>query len=322
MNELESKICDIIGVQRCQFGCVLQELWSGYGAIRRAQLDDRSIIVKHIDISKSRANRRGWATEFAHLRKVNSYRVERHFYERFAISLGENCKVPTHLGTSQSDDATLLLLEDLDDSGFPFRMDRLSIEQIQPVLKWLACFHATFVNENPDGLWSTGTYWHLSTRPQEFEAMPDGPLKTAAHKIDDKLNSAQHQTFVHGDAKVANFCFPIITDSPSVAAVDFQYVGGGIGIKDVAYLVSSCMDQQELESNESQFLDLYFSELRLALSKKMAPTEINAIEREWRELYPYAWADFCRFLIGWSPGHWKLNDYSNKLTNLAIEELA
>ena len=34
---------------------------------------------------------------------------------------------------------------------------------------------------------------------------------------------------------------------------------------------------------------------------------------------PFAWADFHRFLKGWSPSHWKINDYSERITRGVIE---
>ena len=43
------------------------------------------------------------------------------------------------------------------------------------------------------------------------------------------------------------------------------------------------------------------------------------IETEWRPLYPVAWADFERFMLGWSPGHRKLTDYSDATTDRALE---
>ena len=45
---------------------------------------------------------------------------------------------------------------------------------------------------------------------------------------------------VHGDAKVDNFC----VGTGAVAAVDFQYVGGGVGVQDVVYLLASCLDAE------------------------------------------------------------------------------
>jgi hypothetical protein len=45
------------------------------------------------------------------------------------------------------------------------------------------------------------------------------------------------------------------------------------------------------------------------------------MEEEWRSLYPYAWTDFHRFLKGWSPGHWKINSYSERMAKQVILQL-
>ena len=47
----------------------------------------------------------------------------------------------------------------------------------------------------------------------------------------------------------------------------------------------------------------------------------KALENEWRPLYRVAWADFHRFLKGWSPGHWKINSYSERVTEEVIKNL-
>lgn len=172
----------------------------------------------------------------------------------------------------------------------------------------------------PEGLWPQGTYWHLDTRPDELEALDDALLKDAAHKIDRKLKECQHQTLVHGDAKLANFCFS--PDGNNVAAVDFQYVGGGCGMKDLAYFIGSCLTEEECEQLESRLLDTYFTSLKKALTVCKPAVNSNEVEAEWRELYPYAWTDFHRFLKGWSPGHWKLTSYSEKVAQDVIQQLA
>lgn len=101
-----------------------------------------------------------------------------------------------------------------------------------------------------------------------------------------------------------------------MAGVDFQYVGGGCGMKDVAYFVGSCLDEKASEKLESQILDTYFTYLQREL-----PEPIPALEAEWRSLYRVAWADFHRFLKGWSPGHWKINSYSERITQAVIKNL-
>lgn len=294
---------------------VVQSLWSGYGQIVRYFLaggEVSSIVVKHVRYPGERDHPYGWTSDLSHERKVESYRVEANWYQTYAQQCGDTCAVPQCLAVETSDDATMIVLEDLDALGFAGRRQHVEHREIEACLSWLAHFHARFLGERAAGLWPVGTYWHLATRPDEFAALEAGPLKDAAASIDECLNTTRFQTFVHGDAKLANFCFN--ADGTRAAAVDFQYVGGGCGMKDVAYFISSCLDEDESEAMADEILDRYFALLRVGLERAGKPVDFAALEADWRALYPVAWTDFTRFLRGWSPGHWKLHHYSNRLT--------
>ena len=173
------------------------------------------------------------------------------------------------------------------------------------------------------GLWPRGTYWHLDTRPDKLAATEDAKLREAAPAIDQRLGNATHRTLLHGDAKVANFCFPVEREGgrlQEVAAVDLQYVGGGVGVQDVAYFLGSCLGEEELARSADAHLDRYFEDLgRVLFERGMESAEV---EDEWRGLWPFAWADFHRFLAGWAPGHWKLSAFSERVTRSALDELA
>jgi len=298
---------------------VVQSLWSGYGQIVRCHLTGGatpSVILKHVRWPDQQAHKYGWTSDRSHQRKLKSYEVEAAWYGRYAERCLDACRVPNCLAVEQRSDGVLLLLEDLDAAGFAGRRQSVSDAEVDACLSWLANFHATFMGEQPEGLWAVGTYWHLATRPDELNALDDSPLKAAAGELDRRLSGSPFQTFVHGDAKLANFCFS--TDGRNAAAVDFQYVGGGCGMKDVAYFISSCFDEDECEGRESTLLGRYFEFLREALVRSGKAIDSRALEANWRELYPVAWTDFFRFLQGWSPGHWKAHRYSKRL---AIEVL-
>ena len=87
-------------------------------------------------------------------------------------------------------------------------------------------------------------------------------------------------------------------------------------MKDVAYFVGSCLNENECERLETQIFDTYFEHLQEELGEKN-----EALETEWRSLYRVAWADFHRFLKGWCPGHWKINSYSERTTREVIASL-
>lgn len=206
------------------------------------------------------------------------------------------------------------ILEDLD-LLFPKRYSVLSADACYPCLIWLARFHAYHLQNDGVGLWPTGTYWHLQTRQDEYEAMAEGELKDAAVLLDARLKNCQFKTLVHGDAKIANICFPEAGDD--IAMVDFQYVGQGCGIQDIAYFLGSCLSESECEQSAEKLLEIYFTELTLRLPSDVAA----AVEKEWRELYAIAWADFHRFLAGWMPEHTKINRYTQHLTRQALAQL-
>lgn len=292
----------------------IQELWSGYGKIMRIGLENAavdSVVVKHVQLPVRNNHPRGWNTDIGHQRKLKSYEVEAEWYRTY--SKNSAARLPQCLAIEQYGAELLMVLEDLDAAGYPLRKGTVTWEEITACLQWLAKFHASYLGENPDGLWDIGTYWHLATRPQELAELNDEKLKEAAPFIDQKLNNCTFQTFVHGDAKLANFCF---AKNGQVAGVDFQYVGRGCGMKDVAYFVGSCLNEQDCERLEAQILETYFAYLQNELSEKN-----EALEQEWRSLYRVAWADFHRFLKGWSPGHWKINGYSERVTAEVIGNL-
>jgi aminoglycoside phosphotransferase (APT) family kinase protein len=300
----------------------IQTLWSGYGQIVRYELSDspyKTVVVKHVQPPNKNDHPRGWNTDLSHKRKLKSYKVETAWYRDWSKQCTDDCKTPACFALETHGDEVFMVLEDLDASGYAARKNNVSWEEMKACLSWLANFHATYLGQVPDDLWKNGTYWQLDTRPDELKILDDIPLKKAASAIDNKLKQCTYKTFVHGDAKLANFCFT--KDGQKVAAVDFQYVGGGCGMKDIAYFVGSCLHEEDCEALEADILNCYFKALTKAFRLQNKEIDIAALEKEWRALYPVAWTDFHRFIKGWSPGHWKINSYSEKLATKVIKEL-
>ena len=283
-------IASVTGARRARRAARIQSLWAGYGELVRVELDDgRTAVVKW-------ARPPAGAQDASARRKRRSFDVETAFYRSLAPRCDDACRVPALLGARGDGDEWLLVLEDLDAAGFTGRTDEATGPQLDRVLAWLASFHARFLGERPDGVWPTGSYWHLDTRRDELSAIDDPLLRFNAPLLAARLTGARYQTLIHGDAKDANFCF-----SPtSVAAVDFQYTGAAPGIVDVAYLLYGRTDEPAHGIDDAR-LDLYFTHLRAALP---VDVDADALEREWRALYITARLDFCRFLAGWRPAMW------------------
>ena len=318
---IDSIILAATGARRAVEVGKIQDLWSGYGRISRYRLDGgdvETVVVKHVRYPpQKRGSGRGG--DRSHNRKAKSYRVETAWYRDWSAGCGPDCRLPACLVVEAAGDDVVMVLEDLDAAGFGGRRSSVGWAQVVAGISWLASFHATFMGAKPRGLWRVGTYWHLETRPDELKALRDRALREAAADIDRALRRSPFQTFVHGDAKLANLCFS--RDGRSVAAVDFQYVGGGCGMKDLAYFVSSCMFEEECARNEARILDEYFRRLRASLKRRSSEVDVEALEADWRALYPVAWADFHRFFKGWSPGHWRRDGYSERVARKVVARL-
>ena len=101
----------------------------------------------------------------------------------------------------------------------------LSLEEVRPMVSWLANLDAKYLNVTTSGLWDVGTYWDMDKRGHEFKSMTptselDQKITEYGDEFDRILSNCRFQTVIHGDAKVENFCF-----GPSgVAGIDFQWV--------------------------------------------------------------------------------------------------
>lgn len=310
-------LLDSLGFEALTHTEVLQSLWGGYGELVRLHCGSSSIIVKHIKLPKPEHHPKGWNSEFSHQRKLRSYQVELNWYKS-AANLCE-AKVPAALKVDQQGQALLIAMEDLSVLGFTDVVAEAKLSHLSACLEWLACFHAQHISHQGEGLWECGTYWHLDTRPDELAALKDESLKQAAHKIDRVLKESPYQTLVHGDAKLANFCF--CPDGTRAAAVDFQYIGRGCAMKDVALFMSSAVKPEQCQVMEGWILDEYFAHLRRALNNYQPTLDVADVEAEWRPLFSIAWADFQRFVKGWSPNHWKINPYTEALAARALDTL-
>ena len=321
-HSLKTTLLTLTAAQEITDIQLIQGVWGGYGELFRVSLKGakiNSVVVKLVKTPQPSAHPKGWNSRLSHQRKLHSYHVESNWYCHYANLSRENCYLPRCIAVQSDQQQSLLVLEDLAAVGYPLVKKEVSLDEAKICIAWLANFHALHLQRKPKGLWATGTYWHLATRPDEFAALQDGKLKNSARRIDKILTQSPFQTLVHGDAKLANFCFS--ANAKKVAAVDFQYVGGGCGMKDLILFISSAIPPGNCYEFQSTLLDYYFKSLTTAVLHTRPDIDALQLELAWRPLYGLAWADFQRFVKGWSPDHWKINEYTEQLTEQAINSL-
>jgi len=271
----------------------IARLWGGMGFIYVVAIPSRKFIVKQVIMPSGRLS-------FGDQRKAESYQVEAIFYQNIAKDLIEQgLSLPEPYYVEKSQRSILICM-----SYLPARRSA----DTKGALTWLATLHALTWGEVADefvdsGLQSCGSYWHLDTRPDEHQDMPnrgwEGRLKRAARAIDERLKRDPMQCIIHGDAKEANI---LQQKDGSIAFCDFQYCGKGPPSKDLAYFLCSS------EEIEDEFIAFYYDELCERLSEDQQPSLSQL-----KDSLDLALADFARFMSGW--GYWGC-DVSAQVCNL------
>ncbi|KAJ3081589.1 hypothetical protein HDU99_005303 [Rhizoclosmatium hyalinum] len=259
-------------------------------------------------------------------RKMVSYKVERYVYETL---LSAETRLLFRTAQVYSFTSDSIIMEDLS-ALFPLPMDECCDRaSVKGMLRWLALFHAWFWGRTRDmpkrnvwsgakGVWERGCYWELETRGAEFSVLSDD-WKRIGREVHAMLERvpAQFLTLCHGDAKTENCLVrkEVEGDSESneVAMYDFQYVGVGVGMKDVVYLL--CTSGFGMTRDiEEEMLQWYFKCLQDGFEKRTATVD-DGITPSWelytREImmdhYELCMIDWLRFMLGW--GLWGDSGY-------------
>ncbi|KAI1416500.1 hypothetical protein F5Y13DRAFT_154092, partial [Hypoxylon sp. FL1857] len=233
------------------------------------------------------------------------------------------------------------------------KRSELNEKQVYAALDWLSSFHRTSrklitgnlkefllppleeAKRRRDGdnsgtkLWLNGGYTYLATRRKEYAALagdkdsewstalcspitPDGqPISEMVAKFLTP-SGRSYETFIHGDVKSENLFTTKSGDR--VAFYDFQYVGLGLGVCDLAKLFTCSVplslligdsgdvpNELPMDKSEKKLLEYYHS--RLLSDFKDSQGQIQKCE--WDEFVRHwetALVDWLRFQASW--GFW------------------
>ena len=284
----------------------IARLWGGMGVIYRVSTKEGDFVLKYMD------PRVPSQPSIGDQRKLDSYVVEAAFYKNYSQSLLEKgVGLARCLHVEQEGNKTIICLSVLENAP--------NDDYYELTIEWLAHFHATTWQQDCPGLQEVGTYWHLGTRPQEWQGMSnsnkglEGRLKRAAPAIDLWLKDSPIQSWVHGDAKDAN----VMWNGNGVAMCDFQYVGRGCPLQDLCYFLCS-----NGVADDEQYVDLYYDKLCSKLLDVAPPNR-----HDFDVALELSYCDYLRFMYGW--GQWgsditkrvmKTLDKIDGGTNLGSEE--
>ncbi|OTA23215.1 hypothetical protein BTJ68_14329 [Hortaea werneckii EXF-2000] len=322
---------------------ILQRLWAGYGHIchiEAAPVDNgrttdggtlSSFILKLVSPPPTSSSQTSSSTEDeGHLRKLISYQVEQYFYTHLAASLPADvavaaCEGSIHHQPSAGDDGEengaqptiALMLEDLRE-GFPIAGEKrtaLEEQHVFAALDWLAKFHgylATRRKEYADLLEDADSEWSSALCrpvPSVDASLAELVAQVLSPNVSSQATSSAisaYETLIHGDVKSENLFAN--TEGSAVAFFDFQYVGMGLGVCDLAKLFT-CSVSMHMLTTEALTGDVALAmtpgERGLLQRYQRTISSISGKEYPWQELemhWSTALVDWLRFQASW--GFW------------------
>ena len=232
--------------------------------------------------------------------------------------------------------AVCFFMNDVRSRGFPRHPEFLSVSEAERALKWIARLHAIFWNDEKSqnwrrDLWKRGGFWtdgkdavniqtisaqwtqtvkwlqthHPELVSEEVKAIGKR-IQALAGPLDRFLSmesTGPRGTMTHGDYKAANLFLSEsradddMLGAESVAVVDFQFAGGGLGAEDVSYLLFSDA-RGHYFNDEEELLQVYHEELVTSLieQRKGGPSSISLDCLKMQ--YELSRIDFTRHLLG------------------------
>ena len=140
----------------------------------------------------------------------------------------------------------------------------------------------------------------------------------------DGSRTRAHRALLHSDAKSVNLGVSRGSRAGGkpcrCAAYDYQYVGEGLGVRDVAYLMASSLEPGLAGDLEQSLLQHYHSSLCAALQRRGKGAAADAYPFEvCQAQFELCIADYARFLAGW--GWWGDVDWLRRRAREVLDRL-
>ena len=248
------------------------------------------------------------------------------------------------ISTTEADSTSSISIY-MSDMSLKYPLDNLhglNKSQTVAAVRWLAKMHGLCWGKSYEKEFSLareGCYWYLETRLEEWSSMSHEwqALKKLAPALSERLrdDSGLGWTLIHGDFKSTNLMFTCALQGEDFdpfheeecIGIDFQYVGGGYGARDLAMLMVCAVDLKTDNlacgiDMETEVLQLYYDELLSVLREVGAvvvETQATYTMSHLRGQYELALMDLVRFMAGW--GMWGNCEYACRRVESLIRTL-